>query len=195
MNAPADHPLSPEQREAFAEGVHAAQRILKACRVAAIQGWTLGVLGVPTLLIGLVAPPSFLVGIGMLVLARNELRGRALLRRFDPAGAVLLSRNQLGLMGLIVLYCAWRVHHVWTQPSAALQELEGLLDTGGTLEPLVRQITTVFYGVVVILSVIVQSVVARYYRLREGLVRSYVADTPAWVVDLQRLAAGAGPPE
>jgi len=160
----ADPRLTPEQVQALEDARARAKGILKAAKVAAFNGWT----------------------IGMGVVARNEFRGRALLRAFQPEGPVLLTRNQLGFMALIVAYCAWSVLRAYTHPDpqwAELQELMGL-EAG-----FVRGLYVAGYAATILLTVLFVGLNARYYARRKAMLAEYLAATPVWVVELQRGAA------
>ncbi len=95
-------PLTPEQQQELADAGQRANALTRAGKIAAFNGWTIGAFAAITLVFGLASPVALVLGIGMAVVARNEFRGRALLRGFDSAGPMLLARNQLGFMALII---------------------------------------------------------------------------------------------
>jgi len=179
-----DPTLSPEQRRTLEEARTRARKILSAGKVAAFNAWTIGGFAVLTILFGLRNPAVLALGIGMGVVARNEFRGRTMLRRFEAAGARLLGRNQLGLMGLIVAYCLWCIYRVQTQPPDP--EMQQLQDLAGVGADLIRQLSLVLYGCVILATGLFQGLNARYYFKRMGMVETYLAETPPWVVDFQR---------
>jgi hypothetical protein len=133
-----------------------------------------------------VSPTSFLVGVGLDVVARNEFLGRTRLRSFDPSGLELLWRNQLGFMALIIVYCAWSLYGAIVRPASEIAELVELLGDGAG--DLVRSLTLILYGAVIVATAIFQGMNARYYHVRVGRVREYLRETPQWVVDRQRSA-------
>ena len=182
----ADPRLTPEQVQALEDARARAKGILKAAKVAAFNGWTIGILAVVTAVLGLTSPLLLALALGMGVVARNEFRGRALLRAFQPEGPVLLTRNQLGFMALIVAYCAWSVLRAYTHPDpqwAELQELMGL-EAG-----FVRGLYVAGYAATILLTVLFVGLNARYYARRKAMLAEYLAATPVWVVELQRGAA------
>jgi hypothetical protein len=181
-----DPTLSPEQHRTLAEARARARGILSATKVAAFNAWTIGAFAVVTVLFGLRSPAVLALGVGMGVVARNEFRGRAMLRRFQAGGARLLGRNQLGLMGLIVAYCLWCIYRVQTSPPDP--EMQQLQDLAGVGADLIRQLGLALYGCVIAATGLFQGLNARYYFKRVGMVETYLAETPAWVVDLQRSA-------
>lgn len=181
-----DPTLSAEQRRTLEEARARAGKILSATKVAAFNAWTIGAFAVLTILFGLRSPAVLILGVGMGVVARNEFRGRTMLRRFEATGARLLGRNQLGLMGLIVAYCLWSIYRVQTAPpDPEMQQLEDLAGVGADL---IRQLSLALYACVIVATGLLQGLNARYYFRRTGMVETYLSETPTWVVDLQRSA-------
>lgn len=181
----ADPTLTPERRAALEDARQRAKGIVSAARVAAFNGWTVGAFAALTLLFGFTSPVLIALGIGMGIVARNELRGRRLLRAFDPQGPRLLVRNQLGFMALVVAYCTWSLVFIYTHPDpewAQLQELAGF-DAG-----FMQDLFAAGYGAAILLTVLFVGLNARYYARRTAMLERYLAETPAWVVEMQRTA-------
>jgi len=181
-----DPNLTPEQRAALKDARERAKGILSAAKVAAFNGWTVGIFAVLTVLFGLTSPLLLALGAGLGIVARNELRGRTLLRSFDPRGPRLLVRNQLGFMALVVAYCAWSLLGTYTHPDpqwALLEELAGL-ETG-----LIQDLAGAGYGAAILLTVLLVGLNARYYARRIAMLDAYLSDTPPWVLELQRSAS------
>jgi hypothetical protein len=126
------------------------------------------------------------------VVAWNEFRGRRRLLDFDPAGASILGWNQLGLLGMITVYCAWALYsNLWGGDPIEAQlranpELSAAFDSLDKVGDLVKPIVIAFYGTVIALSAAFQGATALYYFSRRKYVEQYVRETPAWVIDLQR---------
>lgn len=152
--------------------------------MAAFNGWTLAVFAGVSILFGLFSLTGLLVGLGLAVVARNELLGRRRILAYDPSGFSLLWRNQLGLMTLIVVYCVWSMYRASAAPDPVLAELTAMLGEG--MDELVRSLSLTLYATVIAVTVIAQGLNARYYHVRVARLREYVADTPQWVLDLQR---------
>ena len=184
-----DPTLSPEQLRTLEESRERAKGSLAAARVAAFNGWTMGVFAGITVLSGLiggVSPLLLALGAGMGVVSRNEFRGRALLRGFDPEGPTLLTRNQLGFMALVVAYCGWSLVRALTSPDpqwVVLQELAGLQ------EGYIQGLVTTGYLAAILLTVLFVGLNARYYHRRSAMLDQYLAVTPDWVVALHRSAS------
>ncbi len=176
-------PLSSEQRKELAEANERAAKVLGAAKVATFNGWTIGIFAAISLLLGIVSATALVMGVGMGLVARNEFRGRKLLRQFDPLGPRLLGRNQLGFMGLIIVYCLWSMYQIVSDPMTATKGLEAITDSFG---PLVTNLALAVYGTVIVLTALFQGLNARYYFVRIERVEDYLTETPGWIVEIQR---------
>ena len=177
--------LTPELELELRDAKERAGSFLGAAKVAAFNGWSVGFFAVVSILFGLFSLTSFLVGVGLAFVARNEFIGRARLRSLDPSGLELLWRNQLGFMALIIAYCVWSIFRTFARPESEISELTQLL---GATE-LVQAATLIAYTVVIVATGIFQGLNAYYYFVRAARIRDYVRDTPPWVLDLQRSTA------
>ena len=183
----ADTNFSPEQRQALADAKERYRGCMKAARTATFNIWSIGSFAGITILFGFFSLTAMLLGIGMAVVTWNEYRGRALLRRFDPAGPLLLGRNQLGLMALIVVYALWSMYRAHTNPDPGLAQMDEIM--GGDVTGLVADLTVLVYLAVIAITGIFQGLLARFYFKRIGMVEAYLRDTPEWVLDMQKAAA------
>ena len=193
---PAASPLTPEQRRDLDDAKVGARAFLGAARVAAFNGWTVGFFAVISILFGLLSLTSFLVGVGLAIVARNELVGRRRLLALEQSGLELLWRNQLGLIALVVVYCGWSMYRTVASPDSGTVELAELMELTGITEltevlgtdagELVRSLVLTVYAVVVVVVAVFQGLNARYYFVRVARIRDYLRDTPQWVIDLQR---------
>lgn len=176
-------PLTSEQRQAISDANARARKVLRAANVATFNGWTIGILAAVGILFGIFSITSLVMGLGMALVARNEFRGRKLLRQFDSSGPRLLGRNQLGFMGLIIVYCLWSMYQTVSNPITEIQGLETIADSYGSL---VTELTLVVYGGVIVVTLLFQGLNARYYFARSQHVEDYRRETPGWIVELQR---------
>jgi hypothetical protein len=191
---PAASPLDQSHHRELAAAAALAQPIRRAGRVAAFNAWTTAILA------GLSAPFAFFSLIGLVafvalaLVAYNEFRGRRRLLDFDPAGASILGRNQLGLLALITAYCLWSIYSGLYGDSSfeaqlrANPELEAALGSLGDVGDLYQQLVVLVYGLVIALSFVFQGANAVYYFSRRRLVEAYVRATPEWVRNVQRAA-------
>lgn len=178
-------PISAEQQEEFADAGKKLAKILRAGKIAAVSGWTLVVFGVLSALLGLFSLTGMLVAGALLALGWNELRGRALLVALDPQGARVLGWNQLAIIGLVVVYCLWQLYSSLAHPNPQMAELEELVG----IEPeLVAQLTILVYGSVMVITAVAQGLLSRWHFAREKQLKTYLEETPAWIVTLQKSA-------
>ena len=136
-----------------------------------------------TLLFGIFNLTALVLGAGMAVVARNKFKGRSEILRSEVTGPELIWRNQVGFMALIIMYCLWSMYRTTAQPDPQMAELTELL--GGDLDEVVRSLTLMVYTGVIGATVIFQGLNARYYFRRIGMIREYLSQTPAWVLELQ----------
>jgi hypothetical protein len=192
---PAAGPLSAGHLQELAQAQSRAKKIRTAAGVAAFNGWMTAFFAVAS---APFAPFSFagaLVTLGLGVVAYNEFQGRRKLLQFDARGADLLGWNQLGFLGLIVVYSAWMLFTGLTGEgpfAGELQrnpELAGVLGSLQQYDDLYRLIVVAVYGSVIVLSSIFQGGNAWYYFSRRKLLAGYLRDTPVWICDLQRATA------
>jgi hypothetical protein len=180
--------LSPEQQGEVREAAARLKAVLRPARIARVNGWTVGVFGALSVLFGLVSGGGgIFVGVALIAIAWNEMRGARMLKALDSQGARVLGWNQLLLGGLIALYCAFTIWHAGMSPDPSMKELE---DLGGIPAGLVSQLTTLLYGAVAVIVGIVQVLLARYHFRAEAKVHAFVNATPEWV--RAALAAASG---
>jgi hypothetical protein len=175
--------LSPEQKEALEDARKRAAGFLGAARVAAFNGWTIGVFAALTIPFAIHSPTAMALGVGMAVVARNEFKGRGMLKRIDPAGARFLGRNQVGLMCVVTAYCLWGIYGAYAHPDLQIQQQ---LDLVGVPPGTVRSLTVMVYLGLIGATLIFQGLNARYYFVRVRRVEAYLRRTPEWIVELQR---------
>lgn len=185
-----------------------ARKLRKAGGVAMFNGIAIAVFSGFSLLCGLVELAldrfdiskldwlSLVMGAGLGLIAWNEFRGRRRLRQFDPRGPRGLGWNQIALLGLIVAYSAWMmgVALLGPNPYAEIIRQEPLAaKTLGGIGDLYTMMSIAVYGALILGTLLFQGINALYYFTRAGLLRNYLAQTPAWVVELQRCQAGLAP--
>ena len=177
--------LTLEQELELRDAKERAGSFLGATKVASFNGWSIGFFAVVSIVFGLFSLTSFLVGVCLAVVARNEFVGRDRLRSLDPSGLELLWRNQLGFMSVIIAYCVWSIYRAVAAPAPTIiADLTELLGVG--VEDLFQSVTLTLYVVVIAATGIFQGLNARYYFVRVSKIRDYVRDTPQWVLDVQR---------
>lgn len=184
-------PLSREHHQELALAKQRAKKIRRAASVAAFNGWSIGIFAALSAPFALFSIAGFLVTAGLAIIAANEFRGRRGLLRFDPSASALLGWNQIGLVTLIVLYCAWMLYSGLTGGgpfSGDLQahpELATALDSM-QVDGLYKMIVVAVYGSVIVFSSMAQGFNAFYYFTRRELIEAYLRATPDWVLELLR---------
>jgi hypothetical protein len=133
-----------------------------------------------------------------------ELRGARMLRNRDLRAPRWLAANQLVLLALLALYCAVsgvRALHApsvanelsSSAPAAADQlrdVLPGLDLSEQTFDRGYRTLVVLFYVAVFVGCALYQGLCAHYYRTRAAVLRAFVDETPAWVLEAQRRLNG-----
>ena len=175
-------PFTPEQRAALHEAVGRKRSLMRPARVASFNGWTVGLFGALSVLWGLIAGLSgAVIGAALLVVAWNELRGAKRLHALDPEGATILGWNQLILGGVIALYCAYAIVSARIAPDPSMQEN---VEMAGMPADLVSGLTTILYGAVLVIVILVQALLARYHFGAKARIEAFRRETPRWIVEL-----------
>jgi hypothetical protein len=189
--AAAPGPLSPEHLQVLAEARVRVRKVRRAAGVAAMSGWTMALFAGITLLGVLFGSMvSFILGMGLSIIAYNELRGAAMLRRLEPRAARRLGYNQICLGALIVLYSAWSlVSAMRSDPLAAMGGSSGDAGVDELVGDLSSMVAYGLYGGMAVVGFVVPGLTAWYYFTRGNLVRKAVAQTPAWAIETLRAAS------
>jgi hypothetical protein len=158
---------------------------------AKLSGWTTGTFGVLSLAVSLLSfsTAGLLLGLALLASALVELNYAAALARLDARAPRRLAINQLALAGAISVYSLWSLYAALTGPSALGAGLAGspeLDELVGSMAGLERMLSVGVYSGVIVASVIFQGGLAWYYAVRGRALSAYLAQTPAWVIELDR---------
>ena len=174
----------------------ALKRVLTISR---LDGWSLVVIAGLSLLITLllVEPLGMAISLLILVAGVMELRGRRALQRRDSGGMRLLTRSQMFVLAVILVYCArcigsfdagYLKDEVLPEARQSLMSwfgisLDEFLKEGGlTVNDLLlmaQKAVWLLYGTVAIVSLVYQGGLALYYRSKVRLVTEALAATPA----------------
>ncbi len=180
---PHQSPLSPDEQEQLAHAGLRVAKIMSAARVAAFNGWTLGAFAVISLLFSFSSLTALLMGLGLGWVAWNEFKGKNRIRTLDVTAPDFLGKNQLGLMALIVVYSLVSIYRALTQPLPHLSELEEAI---GPVGDLITSLAVSVYISVIVLTILFQGLNARYYFARREMLASYMAETPTWIIKIQK---------
>lgn len=187
--------LSDSQHQQVAAANRQAKKIRRAAAVAGFNGWVIGFFAVSSLPFALFSISGFLVAAGLGVVAYNEFRGRNRLLEFDESSPSFLGWNQIGFLVLIVLYSLWMLYAGLTGESPfaaeirANPELGMVFESSEEFDQAYRMLVVAIYGTVIFVSAIFQGWNACYYFTRRKLMAAYLQETPAWVLELQRVSA------
>ncbi len=184
-------PLSPKDMEALVAARQRAKKLRRAASVAAFSGWSMAIFAAITLLSALFGDLIALAaGVALSVIAWNELRGAAMLARFDRRGPSLLGRNQLALAMLIIAYAAWSLMAALRSPMlASVGGSTGDPNMDATIARLESLILYSLYITLAAVGAVIPPLTAWYYYSRAPILRDFLAQTPAWIADTLRAAA------
>lgn len=177
--------MSPEEQRQLAEAGARARKIRAAAGLAGFNGWSLAICSASTLALSWTSALGLALAAALGGLAWIELRGRKGILALDARAARVLGKNQLALLALIIAYCIWNMLRASDPSATGSAELDELIAADG-IGPLVSDLTVLVYGLVIAASVLFQGYCARYYFARERMIRAYLAQTPEWIVELQR---------
>lgn len=201
MQAAPGGPLTPEHLQALALADQRAKKLRSAAGVATFNAISVGAFGVLSLMyamgelmFGEYDWLGVIMGVGLSAIAWNEFRGRKLLHQFSPRAPAVLGWNQLGLLVLVVAYGAWMMN-ASLRASSQLKNMMGTdaltIPTVGNIDSLYKTLAVTMYGALIAGTVIFQGLNSLYYFTRARILRDYLAQTPAWVVELQRHQAAS----
>lgn len=189
-------PLTPEHLDQLAHAKLRAKKVRRAAAVAMTNGCILAAfaggsfLFVPVgALFGEIDVVGLVMGAGLALLAWNEFRGRAMMRRYDVHACRALGWNQLALMVLVIGYAAWMLGQALWGPNPYAEVMAGettLAGPLGSLDQLYKTISLAMYGDLIAGTLIFQGLNSLYYFTRRKHLEAYLRETPEWVVELQR---------
>jgi hypothetical protein len=194
---PETAPLAPEHYEAIEKARRRRRAIDRAVGVAGFNGWSAAVIAGLSLPFALFDVVSFLLCAGIIMIAFNEFRGRRRLRALDPTAPRFLGFNQIAFCVMLCGYCFFNIFNAITGPGpyadviAAQPELSGSL---GSIDSLHKSLSIAVYGAMLALSLLFQGGTAWYYLSRSKHLRSYCAETPEWILALDRKSRSSRPP-
>jgi len=200
-------PLSAEQVAQLVQAKARAAGLMRAARVAAVNGWLMAGGAAITLPFAVLDLSSLLIGGALAALAYNELRGSRMFKTLDTRAPRLLALNQLTLLALIFVYCGYSLHTGLGGPGLeeALREepevsrmldqmddpaLWATLDSMDdisfeAMDDIYRTVVLIVYTSVMVLSTIFQGLMAYYYYSKRHQLTLHL-QSPKWVLELQR---------
>jgi hypothetical protein len=194
VGSPAESPPSLAHLAQIEDARRRVRPIRRAASIARFNGWTLvGFAGV-TLLCSVGSFWGIVVGLALTAVGYFELRGGKELRRLDRTSPVRLAWNQLALGLLLIAYASVNIYAARYGPSVVADpQLSGgdaqLTQMLAPYDSLARSITSAVYAVVGLVGAAVPALTAMFYLRRRRMIDDYLAHTPAWIVNLQRMGS------
>jgi hypothetical protein len=183
--------LSEQNLRELAAARVALKKINRAVSVAKFDGWTMGILGGFSFLLGWLSGDwvSLVAGMVLVSCAWIELKGAGLLRQLEPRATRMLGMNQLGLGAMLVIYSLWQI---WAQHSGhgAIADLSGgdpdVAQALGPYQGVVNYLVIGFYLLVMLVAIVGMGLMSRYYFGRQKYLEAYLNGTPGWILEMQR---------
>lgn len=194
-------PISEPQKQALYDAETAARRFAFAPKLATWNGVGL-LLGAALSLVLAVFDHALLLSAAVLgTCGWVELCAGRKLREYDPNAPLRLAVNQLVLLALVLGYSLLKLTAAFTGQATLATELAQHPELAAMIsqldDPKVAETLDSFgdmyrwgvvgvYSLLIAIAVIVQGGAAAYYWSRRKHVLAFLANTPAWVVELMR---------
>jgi hypothetical protein len=182
-------PLSPEHIHALHYAQAGSRKIRRAVGVARFDGWSIAVFAALTFLFGIGSAWGIIMGLGMGAIAAVELHSANRLQQLDPRALRRLSINQLVLAAVLIIYALWQIGAEYTGHGTYAQLVSSdpqLASLDAPIESLTRLATLAAYGGVIAIAIFGQGGLALYYHMRRKHLTAYLAQTPPWIIEMQR---------
>ncbi len=193
-DTPSAGPLSDHHLAQLGAAKQASRRLRRTASIARASAWTSGVFGGITLLGVLFGDlTSLVLGAALLVIAIREGRLATRLTLLDPRAPRALALGQVALGVVVVVYSLWQTYHAMHSNglSSANQpigdpQVDAML---GDIGRQTKMLTIGFYACVALGGGAATGLMALYYHRRTAALRTFLAQTPAWVVQVMRTGA------
>lgn len=196
-------PLAEADLTAVRRAVELRKPLIRAARIAHSSAIITLVIAACALLCLPLWPSvsGLIVTAGLIATGIIEYKASGQLLLAKPGSARVLGRNQLCLLGVIVLYCAIQMFtfSIEDAKNAALSpetrsQLNAMPGMQKSIDQLIENWAPIFnyglYGAVIIGSVFCQGGLALYYFRRQRILEEFNASTPPWVQRMLVEAAG-----
>ena len=177
--------LSAEDRLELVEAVKRLEPLKRAARLGSANGLGYAVFGGLSILLSISSSPDWtglLIGAVLIGAGLVERSQAARLGQGDPVAATRMAQAELALLGAILVGCAIKL----VFPSSASTELREVGDLSGLgldMGDLIGSLTRLVYSVVMVVSILYQGGMARYFLRRRSDVAIYLA-SPGWARSL-----------
>jgi hypothetical protein len=189
MSMPAPHSpqITPENFRELENARHGLRKIRRAVSAARFEGFTVAIFGGLTVLLGITSITDILLGLVLAAIGVIEIMGAGQLRRLDPRAIRVLTFNQLTFATLILLYALWNLHSEIAHPVGDVGDADAKLL--GQVDPSVLSVTheiMLLVYVSFIGAAAFEAGMAAYFHSRGAHLRQYLAQTPEWIVSMQK---------
>jgi hypothetical protein len=187
--------ISDAQRIEIARGAERERRFAFARKLASFNGVGVGIFAGVSLLSAVVDVSSLLLAFPLAIIAFVELNGGQRVARYERNGLVQLACNELALVALVSVYALTQIlsaqnsasplGEIMAQGGVPTADL-GIPDMSselGNFDELYRSAVTAFYGVLIVVTAVIQGGCAFYYYSRLKHLDRFLAETPRWVID------------
>jgi hypothetical protein len=192
MTSAASNPpqLSADNLRELQAAKQSLRKIRRAVSAARFEGYTVAICGGITFLSGMGSITDMLGGTVLTVIGIIEIIWAGRLGRLDATAVRTLTINQLCLAALILLYALWNLHAEISHPASDLPELSpsdaqvlGQMDSSAM--GLTHEVMLLLYGSM-IAAAAAEAGMAAYYHSRGAYLQRYLADTPPWIISMQK---------
>jgi hypothetical protein len=192
MTSAASNPpqLSVDNLRELQAAKQSLRKIRRAVSAARFEGYTVAICGGITFLSGIGSVGDMLGGTVLTIIGIVEIIWAGRLGRLDTTAVRTLTINQLCLAALILLYALWNLHAEIAHPASDLPDLSpsdaqvlGQMDSSAM--GLTHEIMLLLYGSM-IAAAAAEAGMAAYYHSRGAYLQRYLADTPPWIISMQK---------
>lgn len=189
--APNSPQLSAENLRELQVARQSLRKIRRAVSTARLEGYSIAVFGGLSFLCGIGSISAMLLGAVLTAIGIVEILAAGGVSRLNLKAVRTLTINQLCLALLIVLYAVWNLHAQSTQPAASAfpdlstSEVQDLGEMGASAMDISHELMMLLYGSLIV-AAIGEAGMAAYYHSRGRHLQRYLAETPAWILAMQK---------
>ncbi len=183
-------PLSADNLRELQAAKQSLRKVRRAVSAARFEGYTVAICGGITFLSGIGSVVDMLGGAVLTAIGIIEIVGAGRLGRLDIKAVRIITVNQLCLAALILLYALWNLYAEVAHPASDLPDLSpsdaqvlGQMDSSAV--SLTHEVMLLLYGSL-IAAAAAEAGMAAYYHSRGAYLQRYLADTPLWIIAMQK---------
>ena len=175
------NPLSEQDSRLLTLAGQLHRPLVRAAKIAVSNGTWLAIFGALTILIEIFEPDyaALLLGGCVLWVGLAERRAGVRMRNADPTAPKLLARNELILMGAIVLYGVLKLTLLRSNSDELVKTLgDSLPDLD--VQGLMNTATTIVNLAMIAVAIVYQGGMALYYSRKVQDIERFHAEIPEW---------------